>query len=368
MSEVAVQNAIIQELEDALSHGSAERRIRTLQRVTDLFVFGSSHFSKEHLVVFDTVFIHLITDIEQSARVSLAGRLAGIDNAPSQVIRTLAFDNEIKVAGPVLSRSERLDNVSLVENARTKSQDHLLAISRRRVLPETVTDVLVERGNRDVALSTVLNAGAKFSETGYVRLVKRSEGDDELARAVGSRPEIPRQQFLKLLTSASLAVRVALEKSHPDFANEIRDVVAEIAGAIQARTVTASHDYAAAQTLIASMQAAGRLDEISVGAFARAGKFEEVAVALATLCDLPVEVVERAMVQEGTETILIIAKAIGLPWSATQAILMLSSDKRVMPEHILEQARMVFGKLRRDTALAVVKFQQKRQPAVPAGH
>lgn len=358
-----MHNAIIQELEDALSHGSAERRIRTLQRVTDLFVFGSSHFSKEHLMVFDTVFIHLIADIEQSARVTLAGRLAEVENAPPQVIRTLAFDDEIKIAGPVLSQSEQLDNVSLVENARTKSQDHLLAISRRRVIPETVTDVLVERGNREVALSTAQNAGAKFSETGYVRLVKRSERDDELARAVGSRPEIPRQQFLKLLTSASHAVRMALEKAHPGFAREIRDVVAEVAGAIQAKTVTASHDYADAQALIASMQAAGRFDESSVEAFARAGKFEEVAAALAVLCDLPIEVVERAMVQEGTEAILIIAKAIGLPWSAARAVLMLSSSKRVMPEHILEQARAVFGKLRRDTALQVVKFQQKRQPA-----
>ena len=56
----------------------------------------------------------------------------------------------------------------------------MLAISRRKVLAETVTDVLVERGNRDVALSAAQNTGAKFSEAGYIRLVKRSEGDDEL--------------------------------------------------------------------------------------------------------------------------------------------------------------------------------------------
>ena len=62
---------------------------------------------------------------------------------------------QIGVAGPVLARSDLLDNVTLVENARTKSQQHLLAISRRKALAETVTDVLVERGNRDVALSVV---------------------------------------------------------------------------------------------------------------------------------------------------------------------------------------------------------------------
>ncbi|HUI13176.1 MAG TPA: DUF2336 domain-containing protein [Xanthobacteraceae bacterium] len=363
---MTAQYAIIQELEDALAHGSADRRVKTLRRVTDLFVFGSGHFTKDHVAVFDNVFNHLIADIEQSARVTLARRLAGVGNAPPQVIRTLAFDDAIEVAGPVLTRSELLDNVTLVENAKSKSQQHLLAISRRRVLPETVTDVLVERGNRDVALSTAQNAGAKFSEAGYVRLVKRSEGDDALAQAVGSRPEIPRAQFLKLLTSASNTVRAALEAANPGHASQVRDVVAEVAGAIQAKTAIASRDYAAAQALIGSMQAAHRLSEIEVEAFARVGKFEEVAVALAVMCGLSIDVVERVMVQESTETILIIAKAVGLSWPTTKAILMLSADKRVMPEHILDQCRMVFNKLRRDTALQVVKFQQQRQAIHPA--
>lgn len=190
---MTAQNAFINELEEALAHGSAERRAKTLRRITDLFAFGSSHFSSDHIAVFDGVFSHLIADIETSARVTLADRLAAMPNAPPKVIRTLAFDDAINVAGPVLVRSELLDNVTLVENAKTKSQHHLLAISRRKSLTETVTDVLVERGNREVALSAVQNPGAKFSQTGYVRLVKRSEGDDELARSVGSRPEIPRQ-------------------------------------------------------------------------------------------------------------------------------------------------------------------------------
>ena len=230
---MTAQNTLFRELEDALSHGSADRREKTLRRVTDLFVFGSSHFSGDHIAVFDGVFSHLVADIEQSARAALAERLAAIPNAPPTLIRTLAFDDAIEVAGAVLTQSEQLDNVSLVENAKTKSQQHLLAITLRKSLAETVTDVLVERGGRDVALSVAQNAGAKFSEAGYVRLVKRSEHDDELARSVGSRPEIPRHHFLKLLSTASKAVRLALEGAHPEHAGEIKQVVAKVATAIQ---------------------------------------------------------------------------------------------------------------------------------------
>jgi len=358
---MTAKNAFIHELEEALAHGSAERRAKTLRRVTDLFVFGSSHFSDDHIEVFDGVFSHLLADIELSARVTLADRLAAIPNAPPKIIRTLAFDDTIDVAGPILTRSTLLDNVALVENARTKSQDHLLAISRRNSLAETVTDVLVERGNREVALSVVQNAGAKLSETGYVRLVKRSEGDDELAQSVGARPEIPRQQFLKLLTAASKAVRIALEASHPLNVTEIRHAVADVTTAIQAKAAAASRNYTAARALVESLRASGQLTEGDIEAFARAGKFEETAVAIAMLSALPIDVIERAMVQDREETILIVAKARGLSWATVKAVLLLCADKGGMSAHALEQCRTVFNKLKRETAQQVVAFQQKRQ-------
>ena len=358
---MTVHKAFINELEDALSHGTDERRAKALRRVTDLFVLGSSHFSNDQITVFDTVFNHLIADMERSARALLAERLATIPNGPPDVIRRLAFDDVIDVAGPVLSQSEMLDNSTLVENARTKSQQHLLAISRRKALADTVTDVLVERGDRQVALSTVRNAGAKFSETGFVRLVKRSEGDDELAQSVGSRPEIPRQHFVKLLTTASKAVRISLEAAHPQNTSEIQHVVAEVVTAIQAKAAAASRDFVKARALVESLQASGKLGEADVEAFARAGKFEETAVALASLSALPIEVVERAMVQDREETALIVVKAIGFSWPTAKAVLLLCAGKRGLSPNALEQCRVVFDRLKRATAQQVVEFQRKRQ-------
>src|SRR5262249_62171962 len=134
---------------------------------------------------------------------------------------------------PVLTQSPQLDNAALVENARTKSQQHLLAISKRKSLAETVTDVLVERGDRQVALSAAENPGAKFSEAGYIRLVKRAEGDDQLAQSVGSRAEIPRHHFLRILAKASQAVRAKLEATKEHSAGEGQRGIAE--GATESR-------------------------------------------------------------------------------------------------------------------------------------
>lgn len=357
------QNAIISELEEALSDSSADRRIKTLRRVTDLFVFGSAHFSTDHVTLFDGVFSHMIANVELSAREALAQRLAPVVNAPPNAIRKLAFDDEITVAGPVLEQSPQLENVALIENASTKSQKHLLAISKRKDIAETVTDVLVERGDRNVALTVARNKGARFSEIGYLRLIKRSEGDDELTRSVGSRPEIRRQHFLKLLSTASNAVRTTLEAAHPEIADDIRSAVGNVAAAIQERAAATSRSYAAARKHVEALRAKRALSESDVAAFANAGKFEETAVTLAMMCALPVDVIERVMVQDLEETIMIVAKAIGLSWSTVKAVLRLCAGHKGLSEQSLGRSLAVFSKLKQETAQQVVEFQRRKRRA-----
>ena len=158
---------LIDELEAALSAGSDARRIEMLSRITDLFVGAAERYSEDQVGVFDDVMARLVSTIEAKARVILAQRLAPIANAPLGVIHILAFDDDIDVAHPVLQHSERLDDLALLANANTKSQRHLFAISQRLRLSETVTDILVRRGDRDVVRSVAKNAGARFSDTGF---------------------------------------------------------------------------------------------------------------------------------------------------------------------------------------------------------
>ena len=85
---MSAQQSLLTELENALSNGNADRRSKTLRRITDLFVFESGRFSKDHVDLFDDVFGRLINDIETSARSMFAERLAGIANPPPSVIHT----------------------------------------------------------------------------------------------------------------------------------------------------------------------------------------------------------------------------------------------------------------------------------------
>src|SRR6185437_17157941 len=97
--------------------------------------------------------------------------------APVNIIHKLAFDDAIEVAGPVLRESKQLETYALVANACTKSQAHMLSISKREKLEERVTDELVKRGNQEVVKSVAANSGARFSDFGFLHMIKRAEGD-----------------------------------------------------------------------------------------------------------------------------------------------------------------------------------------------
>ncbi len=104
----AESRSLIDEVISTVATGGLNERLRILQRVTDLFVAGSRGYSDQQIAVFDDVLQQLSADIEVKARVKLANQLAGVSNAPPKLTRSLAFDDEITVAAPVLIRSERL--------------------------------------------------------------------------------------------------------------------------------------------------------------------------------------------------------------------------------------------------------------------
>ena len=111
-----------------------------MKSVTDLFLAGRDRMTEEVSSVFDDVIVRLIDHVESRARVELSWDLAPIANAPSTVIRRLASDNDITVAGPVLAKSPRLTDQNLIEVAESKGQSHLNKIAERAQLSPGVTD------------------------------------------------------------------------------------------------------------------------------------------------------------------------------------------------------------------------------------
>jgi uncharacterized protein (DUF2336 family) len=362
----AASEDLLDELQSTLAHGTVARRVETLRRVTDLFINGAVDFSSDQIALFDDVFQCLILHIETSAKALLSNRLAPIDTAPPLTIRTLAFDDLIEVAGPVLSRSERLDDEALIETARNKSQAHLMAISTRRVLSSAVTDVLVLRGNDDVIQSTVNNHGAEFTDRGFSRLVNRAEGDDDLATCVGLRPTIPRHLYLKLIAKASATVRARLEAANPQCAGEVPKAVREATRRARSASSAMAEQTAIAHALVKSLFDDGRLDESQVASFAESGKFDETNGSIAALANVPVSIAETMMVETRAEGVMILAKVAGMSWSTVKAIINMRDELSDGEPTNLAACKDTYERLRPSTAQQVLRFHRMQQAAAPA--
>lgn len=357
--------ALIRELDSSIEHASDIRRAAMLRHLTDLFIVGAEQYTQAEIDLIDDVFVRLVNTIEESSRALLAVRLGPATKVPPKVLRLLACDDAIEVAAPILTQSECLDIPVLVECAMTKGQDHLLAISRRKIVPEPVSDVLVVRGDAQIVLSVAMNPGAKFSAGGFDMLVGRAQGNDELARCLGTRPDIPPQLFQRLLETASAAVRAKLEAEGTHAKHEIARAVDTAAAEIQAQTIASSERYAERRALVQRLMEAGQLNEAKLEEFARMGRFEEIVAALSLMASVPADIVERTVADTQAESLLVLAKSINLSWDTTLSIIVLAARRFKRTTADIEKHMAAYERLTPTTAHRILDFYRLRKAAPP---
>jgi uncharacterized protein (DUF2336 family) len=355
----------LEDLDDAISRGTAESRARALWHATDVLIAG--RYSEEEISTFGKVIGRLADEIEVEVRSQLSERFARFDKAPVAVIRRLAFDDAIEVARPVLENSTRLDDDALIANARTKSQAHLLAISKRQSIGENVTDVLVARGNRAVVNSVAGNAGARISGSSLLHMVKRAEGDSILAEQLGLRKDIPRQLFQQLIAKATDDVRKRLESERPDMGEQIGSSVVDIAGELQSKFGPVSRSYFVAKRVVTAQHRLGNLNEESISGYAMGHRFDEVTIGLSLLSALPVDVIERALVDRNREMLLILARALKFSWQTTMALLFLGAKDHRITARELTAFERDFNRLNIETSQSVLEFYRSRKNVESAG-
>jgi len=354
------RNSVFAELESAIKSGSQEKRIESLRRITDLFLRDADRFNEEQISVFDDVLCHLIKRIEAKALMELSTRLAPVDNAPIEVVRTLARNDNIVVAAPVLTHSVRLTTNDLIEISQMKGQAHLLAISGRADLEEVVTDQLLSRGDCEVVHRLAKNPGARFSGTGFTTLVKGAETDESLAKKLGLRLDLPLRLLRELLLRATEAVRSWLLSHAPiEAKDEIQRVLATISNEVS-REAAAPRDFTIARQLVLAMQKQGELSEMALLDFANARKYEEMVAMLSALCSVSIDLIAPLMRSDRNDGLLVPCKAAGVKWPTVSAILQNRFAHHTVPDHELAQAKANYLTLSQENAIRTLRFWQVR--------
>jgi uncharacterized protein (DUF2336 family) len=354
-------SSLINEIQDTAISGLTKRQLRALTRITDLFVAGSGRHSKKQIELFDDVFKTLVSVIELKTRVKLARHLATIPNAPATLVRAFAFDDAIAVAAPVLSKSTALSDSDLVANARTQSQGHLYAIAHRRTISEAITEILIDRGEPNVVHTVTKNAGARISDASFRELVVRAGDDARLALHVGTRRDIPRHHFLKLLETASASVCGKMVAANPQFTDAVQSAVTAVIDDINLEVRNKSPGHVKAKSRVKRLQNWKELGEANVHAAARSQNFEQTVMALSALACCPIEMAERAILNEKPGVVQVIAKAAGCSWATVRALLLMTAADRRMSETDLGRARENYERLETRTARRVLEFYDARR-------
>jgi uncharacterized protein (DUF2336 family) len=342
------------ELELAIQHGSAEKRVDMAERVTALFIDAADRSDTEQIALFDQVLVRLVDEIESPARAGISRQLAPVERAPAGVVRRLAGDGDIDVAGPVLRHSPRLEDSDLAAIASRMGPSHLLAIAQRPAVAAPVTDILVERGDTGVLQAVAANRRAEFSDLGFGTLVKRAADDDALAETVGRRPDIPVWHLRRLVNESAEVVRRRLMVPPPT-QGESGEALAKVSTEMAVRAAGA---YREAQRTVMELVRTDKLDEAALLAFAKSARFEETVAALSALSRMPIEAVERLIRGERLDAMLILGRAIGIEWTTARAIIALRSAATSGPS--LDDAKANFDRLARQGAQRVVRFWRSR--------
>jgi uncharacterized protein (DUF2336 family) len=233
-------------------------------------------------------------------------------------------------------------------------------LSSRKGIAEVVTDVLVRRGDQEVARTVAGNVTARLSNEAFSALVSRAEKDGVLAENVGRRPDIPPHQFRRLLTRATEVVqRRLLATAGPETQAEIRRVLETISRELN--EAAGPRDYAPAQRTVLSLHRAGTLGEAQLQQFAEAKKVEETVATMSALCGVPIETVDRLTTGERSDPVLILCKAVGFGWPTARSIIVAQAGNRRIADEALEAARANFDRLSASTARRVLRFWQVRQ-------
>jgi hypothetical protein len=344
----------ISELEAAISSRSNTTGAM-LHQVTDLFLINAGRYSGEHLAAYDEVLNLLINKVDAAAREALARKLAPASQAPADTIRSLAFDESIDVAEPVLTQSKALNDDVLIDCIASGRQKHMLAIATRNKLSEAVCDQLITKGDTNVLGAVVQNPGASISEVSFGVLVDRSGADDWLSECIARRPDLPQHHFQELVSRASEVVRRRLIAASP----HQRDLIAAImpSKSMPHPPTAPGKDY----SLPALVVSARPVTEATVNEFAAQKKLDEIFVSIAQLCGLTPAEIESLFTDTWSSPIAVIFKAIGFHLGSLQAIYHARLPNGAASATDLTRVKAEFIALRRATAERILRFYQVRK-------
>jgi uncharacterized protein (DUF2336 family) len=352
------------ELKNLAEERSSEKRLDLLRKITDLFFAGIDQHSEAENSLFHEVIDRIVDQVSHEAKIDVATNLATLPGFPLPVVRKFANDTVIEIARPVLRSAIGLSERELVGIARKASDQHLDAIAGRAQLSEAITDVLIDRGSREVMHTVSANHGACFSEQGMEKLVTKARVDTGLQGLLVERSDLSQRAIEQLTTIVSEALAIKLAERGYQVSGLIPEHLAKAASAEFARAVhDRDRNSLLAERIIAEF-GAGRmqLEEALLGVI----KCENM-LAVASLLSHRTGLErnkQMGILNGGTpQTVMVLLRALDLAWPTVAALMGLRATRQRTRQTIGASLQREFEAIDATAAKRTLRFLQIRAKA-----
>lgn len=279
---------------DLAKETSSEKRRELLRRVTDVFLDDTStQRSDKEAGLFDDIVAAVASDLETQVRVELARKVAESVAPLGRTARRLAMD-VIEVARPVIEKSKALTEADIIDVIQQKSQDHMLAVTKRPDIGENVSHALVEKGEDRVVASLLENRTAKMNRLTFERVADRAQNSPVLHAPFVRNQHVP----LDLLNSVYLKVegdlrREIMRKFHGVSPSELEAALEASRNRLSSAYGALPDDYQQSVDHVAALEKKGPLQPPVLVQLLRDNRRTGFLVALTKLTDVEFDVVRR---------------------------------------------------------------------------
>ncbi len=339
-TESSVEDVILSQEDVArlLEDPTSETKIDVLHKVSRSYQPES--LSDNERTLAEQIFRLLVKDSAVKIRASLADNLKDNPYIPKDIILDLARDVE-EVASPVLTMSEVLDDDDIVDIIEHSGEIwRYLSVSKREIVSEKVSGVLLDSKNQEVVGALLDNKGAAFSDESLHSLADMAEQNSEIAEKLSARPALPTSIVEKLISVVSDDVADYLQREYQIDQEQIASQAHHAREQSTLELITLRNDLSETERLVRQLNESDRLSaSLIINALCH-GNTDFFEASLAVLADVSLQNARMLIADKGKLGFRAIYNKSGLPSTMFKAVrLLLHSVRDVTQEGVKPGSR-----------------------------